>query len=214
VEDVAFGLLAIAAGALFCFRGWLAFRFVITVWGAFVGFALGAGLAASLTDEPYLATGVAWLLALATAVLLGVLAYAFYEVAVVIFMGSIGFALGTNLMVALDVSWSWVIILAGMALGGLLAWAAIASDLPRLLMMILSAAAGATAIVTGIMLFTGAIDTAEFSKDAVTARVEDELWWYFLYGVLASLGIVTQVRAADPWRGPARERWASTASAP
>lgn len=36
---------------------------------------------------------------------------------------------GTNLMVALDVSWSWAIVLAGIALGGLLAWAAIASDL-------------------------------------------------------------------------------------
>jgi uncharacterized protein DUF4203 len=208
VEDLAFGLVAIVAGTLFCFRGWVAFRFVILVWGGFVGFALGAGLAASLTDEPYLTTGAAWLLALATAVLLGLLAYRFYEVAVVILMGSVGFALGTNLMVALDVSWSWVIVLAGVALGGLLAWAAIASDLPRLLLIMLSAAAGATAIVTGIMLLTGAVDTAEFSADAVTARVEDELWWYFLYGVLASLGVVIQVRAVDPMRAPVHEQWA------
>jgi Domain of unknown function (DUF4203) len=207
LEDVAFGLVAIAAGALFCFRGWVAFRFVITLWGAFVGFALGAGLAASLTDEPYLATGLAWLLALATAGLLGLLAYEFYEVAIVILMGSVGFALGASLMVALDVSWSWMVILVGMALGGVLAWAAIASDLPRLLLMMLSAAGGATAIVTGIMLLTGAIDTADFSKETVTARVEDELWWYFLYGVLASLGVVIQIRAAIPLRGPARERW-------
>jgi Domain of unknown function (DUF4203) len=207
VEDVAFGLVAIAAGALFCFRGWVAFRSVITLWGAFVGFALGAGLVAALGDELYLETGLAWLLALAMAGLLGVLAYAFYEIAVVVLMGSVGFALGANVMVALDVSWSWVVILVGMALGGVLAWAAIASDLPRLLLMMVSAAGGATAIVTGIMLLTGAIDTADFSKEAVTARVEDELWWYFLYGVLASLGVVIQIRAAAPLRGPARERW-------
>jgi hypothetical protein len=127
---------------------------------------------------------------------------------VVIFMGSVGFALGTSLMVALDVSWTWAVILAGLALGGLLAWAAIVSDLPRLLLVVLSAAGGATAVVTGIMLLTGAIDTAEFSTDAVTARVEDELWWYFLYGVLASLGVVTQLRAADRSPAQARETWA------
>ncbi len=44
MDDILLGLLAVAAGALFCFRGAFAFRIVIPIWGAFVGFGFGAGL--------------------------------------------------------------------------------------------------------------------------------------------------------------------------
>ena len=43
MEDVIFALLVILAGALFCFFGYLAFRIIIPIWGAVVGFSLGAG---------------------------------------------------------------------------------------------------------------------------------------------------------------------------
>jgi len=38
VSDIILGLLALAVGALFCFRGYLTMRLVIPVWGAFAGF--------------------------------------------------------------------------------------------------------------------------------------------------------------------------------
>ena len=52
MQDVIFGLIAIAAGALFCFRGYLAFRLIIPIWGAFVGFATGAGAVTALPLHP------------------------------------------------------------------------------------------------------------------------------------------------------------------
>ncbi len=51
MNDVVLALLAIAIGALFCFRGYLTMRVVIPIWGAFTGFALGAGLVAGVTDD-------------------------------------------------------------------------------------------------------------------------------------------------------------------
>ena len=44
MQDVVVGLLAIAVGALFAFRGYFAMRVIIPIWGAFAGFMLGAGL--------------------------------------------------------------------------------------------------------------------------------------------------------------------------
>ena len=38
MQDIIVGVLAIAIGALFCFRGWIAMRIVIPIWGAFAGF--------------------------------------------------------------------------------------------------------------------------------------------------------------------------------
>ena len=44
----ALGLSAVA-GAVFCFRGYLALRSVIAIWGGLVGFLLGPWIAAAVT---------------------------------------------------------------------------------------------------------------------------------------------------------------------
>lgn len=211
MQDVIFGLVAIAAGALFCFRGYLAFRIVIPVWGAFVGFGAGAGLVASITGDGFLRTGVAWAVGLATALVFAVLAYLFFEVAIVIGMVSIGFALGTSAMVALDVSWTWLVVLVGVVVGALLAAVAIAVDLPMLLLVVLSALGGASAITTGVMLLAGTIDTRDFDDDDLTTRAVDGWWWYAVYIGLAVVGIVAQVRGADRLRRSVRASWAERA---
>lgn len=209
MDDVIFGLVAIAAGALFCLRGYLAFRLVIPLWGAFVGFVLGAGIVASVTGDTFLATPAGWLAGLVGALLIAGLAYLSYEASVIIAMGSIGFALGVSAMVALDIRWTWVVILAGVVTGALLAAAAIAADLPMLLLVVLSALAGASAITAGIMLLVGTVGTSQFHDPGVTTRAADGTWWYALYLAFALVGIVTQMRAADRARGSMRESWAS-----
>ncbi len=209
MQDVIFGLAAIAAGALFCFRGYLAFRIVIPAWGAFVGFGAGAGLVASITGDGFLRTGVAWAVGLAAAVVFAVLAYLYFEVAIVIGMVSIGFALGTSAMVALDVSWTWLVVLVGVVVGALLAALAIVVDLPMVLLVVLSALGGASAITTGVMLLAGTIDTGDFDDDDLTTRAGDGWWWYAVYAGLAVAGIVLQIRDADRLRRSVRASWAA-----
>ncbi len=208
MRDVLFGLLAIAAGSLFCFAGFLAFRIVIPLWGAFVGFAVGAGIVAS-GDDGFLRTGLSWIVGLAFALLFALLAYFFYEVAVVLAMGSIGIALGTGVMVALGVSWTWVVVLVAIAVGVLLAFVAIAANMPMILLVVLSATGGATAITAGLMLLTGAIDTADFDQDQVTAHAADDWWWYVVYAALVVAGLVVQLRAAAGLTRSMRQSWES-----
>jgi hypothetical protein len=204
--DVVLGVAAIAAGALFCFRGYLALRAAIPVLGALAGFALGAGVVASASGDEYLGTALGWLVGLCGAFLLALIAYLYYQAAVLIASASIGFTLGASLMVALDVSWSWAVILVAVLVGILFAAAALVVDLPSFLLVLVSALGGAAVMSAGLMLLTGALDRTDFSKSGFVGRVEDDWWWYAIWVFLASVGVVAQRQEADALSMSARRR--------
>jgi hypothetical protein len=203
MEDVLVGLLAIVVGALFCFRGFLAMRVIIPIWGAFAGFLLGAGLVDVSSDDAYLRSLLAWLVAIGCALVFGIIAYLYYEVSVVLAMAAVGFALGSGAMVALGVTWSWVVVLVGVALG------AIVADLPMIILVVLTAFAGATTIVLGVMLLGGVVDTTDFDVAATTEKLDDDWWWYVSYVALGVVGTIVQARYTARMRATMREQWSA-----
>lgn len=205
--DIIVGILAILVGALFCFRGYIAMRLMIPIWGAFAGFMLGAGLVASFANEGFLASVLAWLVGFGVAVLFGLLAYLYYEVSVFIAMSAIGFALGTGLMVALGVTWSWLIILVGVAVGALLALVAMVGDLPMAILTVLTASAGATVSLAGVFLLLDVISVGDLTDGSTTQRIGDDWWWYAIYLALVVAGIISQVRSTEKLRGSLRDSW-------
>lgn len=205
--DVLLGLAAIAVGALFCFRGYLTMRMIIPVWGAFAGFFVGAGLVAGLGGEGFLSSAAAWLVGLALAVLFGMLAYLYYEVSVALAMSAVGFVIATSILVALGVTWNWLIVLLGVTVGVLLAVLAIMADLPLLLLTVLTALAGSSVIVAGVMLVAGTISNAQLGERTTTEALNDDPWWTLLYLVLAVAGMVVQIRAADRMDQSLRQTW-------
>lgn len=209
MTNIVVGILAIAVGALFCFWGIVAMRIVIAIWGAFAGFNLGAGLVAAIGNEAFLSNAVGWIVGILIAVLFALLAYLYYAVAITLAMASIGFALGTTLMAGLGVSWNWVIILVGVVIGILLAWLALAVNLPAVLLVVLSALGGSTAIVGGLMLLFDAARTTEFTSPDITANISHSWWWYALYLVFAVAGVITQVRMLNRDTG-LQQQWAKS----
>lgn len=205
--DVILGIIAILVGLLFCFRGYLAMRLVIPIWGAFAGFMFGAGLIANVTDEGFLASVLGWVVGAVLALVAGLLAYLYYEVAVILAMSAIGFTLGTSTMVALGVTWDWLTILVGLAVGILLALIAIVGDLPMALLTVLTSLAGASAVVTGTMLLFGVISTDDFDVAATTQQLDDDWWWYALYAGLAIAGMIAQFTSTARMRASLRDMW-------
>jgi len=210
LDDILVGMLALIVGLVFCFSGYFALRVVIPIWGAFAGFMLGAGLVDNFTDEGFLASALGWVVGLAVGLVFGLLAYVFYEISVIIAMGAIGFALGSTLMVALGITWSWVIVLVGLAVGVLLAILAVVGDMPMIVLSVLSALAGASAATTGIMLIFGAISLNDFDSAATTDRLNEDWWWFAIYAVLAVAGLVVQIRNTTRLRSSMREAWAQS----
>lgn len=207
MQDVIVGLLAVLIGAMFCFRGWLLLRVFIPIWGAFAGFLLGAGLVTSITGEGFLATVLGWVVGAVVALAFGLFAYLYFEVSVVLAMAAIGFSIATAVLVALGVTWSWVIILAGVLLATLLAMFAIVGNFPMAILTFLSAVAGAGTVVGGLMLLFGAVDLADFTSGATTERLAEDWWWYAIYVVLIISGIVSQSRLAGRLSASLRDTW-------
>ena len=208
MTDVVVGVLALVIGLLLCFRGHAAMRALLALWGAFVGFGLGAGLVAALTDQGYLETVTGWLVAIVLAVLLAALAYVFFAVAVVLAFASMGFVLGRTVAAALGADEPWVLTVVGLAGGVLLGLLAVVTNLPELVLIVVSAFAGASVAVAGLLLVLDRFDV----DDVTAARVPlaDQPVWYVGQLVLAVVGIVVQLRHTRRRRlGSVRRSWAA-----
>ena len=146
---------------------------------------------------------------IAVGLLFAVLAYAYYEVSVVLAMAATGFVLGATLMVALNVTWTWVVIVVGVLAGLALAVLAILADLPMILLVVLTAMAGAATLVAGCMLVAGSLNTADVGSTRVIQQIQQSPGWWILYVVVAAAGVVLQIRTTASIRRSLRAQWAA-----
>lgn len=193
MSQLILGVVAITAGLIFCFRGYLAMRAVIGIWGSFVGFSLGAGLVSAINGQPLLSGPFGWISAFIGAVVLGGLAYAFYAVAVILAMGSVGYGLGSALAGLFSLP-PWVQVLFGAVGAALLVLLALITNMPEILLILTAASGGATAIIAGFLLVTGLLSPSAAMEPGVLAGVLNKYWWLYLtYVVLFIAGLVTQL---------------------
>lgn len=189
------GLIAIVSGVILCFGGRTIFRIILAVWGAFVGFTLGGALMSALTGEPPFSDVLGWVGSVLAALLFAGLAYSFYVLAVIIAIGSIGYSLGSGLGIALGATGTVLLVL-GVLAALVLAGAALATNLPDILLTVLTALTGAAAIVGGLMLVVGVAEPSDLTETSLREFVAQQpLWWTAMYVVVAIVGIVVQHRA-------------------
>lgn len=193
MEPVWLGIVAIVVGALLCFWGACALRGLIALWGALAGFVAGGLLASALGAFDLWGGAAGWILSVLVALLFGVLAYVFYAVSVVITVAAMGFSLGVGLAGLADVGNETILLVVGVAAAVAFAGLALAMNLPRLLLVILSAAAGASILVTGVLLLIGErrVTDASVQSEAPLAPL-----WYVVYAALTVAGIVVQSRSS------------------
>jgi hypothetical protein len=214
MKDIIVGLLAVAAGLMFCFRGYLLMRIVIPVWGFFVGFALGGAIISAITDRAFLGTVLGWIIGVVIGLVFAFIAYTYYAVAVVLTMGTVGYLLGSTLMVALDIRWNWLVIAVGVVVGFVLALGAILIDLPTVVLTVVTALSGATAVIGGVMLIVNRLDLADLGDDAITSQINASWGWWLAYLVLALAGVFAQVQATENVRASVRSTWKTAATPP
>jgi hypothetical protein len=205
VPDLVVGLLAVLVGTLLCFRGYAAMRVVIALFGAWSGFVLGARLVSGAAGGSVLGGVPGWVGALGGALLLGLLAYVSYQVAVVLGFAALGFTLGSALLAALGVQTPWLVLLlatvAGVALGVL----AIRGNLPAVILVVVTALAGAAVTVHGVMLLAGASTVADLGS--VAAGAPPSGGWFALDAALVVLGLVVQSRSLARSRRTVSGQW-------
>ena len=194
------------------FAGQFVLRLILPIWGFLAGFAAGAGLVADLADERFLGTVFGWILGLVLGLVLAILAYFFFAVAVILAMASFGFAIGSGLVVAIGIDWNWVAVLVGLLVGAIVGLASIFLDMPMIVLIVIGSIAGAVTVVGGLMLLTGSLNSADFTRATFTESVKDSWGWWLTLVVLALLGIIIQARQRAVMRRTIHAYWASETS--
>ena len=209
MNDVLVALLALGVGLLVGLAGYRALRVMIALLGAATGFGLGAGLAHALPLTGFGLTVATWVGAIVGAILFGWLAYAFYQVAVLLGLASIGFAIGSGLMLALGFRGGWATWLFGALVAGVLVVVGLVGDLPAVLLIVLTGLSGANLAITGVMLLTGSVTLAQLQATG-SATTATNWWWALVSLVVAVVFIGYQLRVLNRSRAAAmRAQWAA-----
>jgi hypothetical protein len=187
------GLLYVVVGAAFLLAGYRFLLILIPIWGFFVGFELGAQGIASLAGDGFLATATGAVAGVVIGLILAVLSYLFYWVAVVILGAGVGADLGSGLMQAIGVHSGAVLWLAGFVGAVIGAGLVLLLNMPKLLLIILAAFGGASALIGGILLWFGTIKLDYLGHGAINAEIRASWWWglVWIFLVLASIAFQT-----------------------
>lgn len=195
-NDVVLSLILLGLGAVLVFWGGSALRALIALAGAVVGFFLGAELVQRQVGGELLGTFWGWVAAVVGALLLGLLAYLWYWLGVIVWVAAMGYVLGGFLASTFGAEEDWVLVTAGLVVAGLLVVIAVVASLPALLLVIVSAWSGATLVVTGVMLLVGEINQRQIER-AFSIATPGWLWYgalavVFVVGLVVQLGLTSR----------------------
>ena len=189
------GAIEIGLGLILCFLGHSAARVVLGLWGAVVGYFAGTFAYVALYQwlgGGWIAAVPDWVFSVAMALLLAWLSFAFYAVGVLMSLGAAGWALGQVMAQSMHLP-AWLQFALSLLIAAGLVMAGWTLNLPRLLLIILTAVVGAGGIIDGIQLLIGTrlawTQEALWRFDGNTAMA-----WTGGYLVLLFAGIIVQSR--------------------
>jgi hypothetical protein len=195
-QDFFAGLLLFLVGTAFCFVGYRFFQVLIALWGFFAGFNLGATSMVALFGGGFLGTVSGWILGLVIGLILAVIAYFFYYIAVMLLAATVGYIFGSGLMAVIGFyNPGFLAVAVGFFFAVLAVVLVLAFNLPRLLIMALTALGGAEAMVAGFLLLLGRIHTTDLQYSIAVATIKASWFWSVVWIAVAVVGFAVQWRA-------------------
>jgi len=194
-QDFLIGALVLLVGALFCFAGYRFFRILITIWGFFAGFNLGAAAMTALFNNAFLQTTTGIVLGIVIGLVFAALAYFFYYFAVVLLGATAGYDLGSGFIGAIGLNNpGFIAVIVGVALAVVFALVILLFNLPKLLIMVFTAFGGAVAMLAGLLILLGQVKTAYLQYGDAVALVRASWFWTIVAIVIAVVGFLAQWR--------------------
>jgi hypothetical protein len=191
-QTVFTSLLIILLGLGLCFAGYRFFVILVSIWGFFAGFHFGASILSTWFGQGFLTTVIGWVIGLLVGIFAAAIAYLFYEAAVILLAGFLGYQLGVGIMTWIGFQPGFITFLVGLGVALALAALAVILRFPKILIITLTALAGAGLILAGFFLAFGRISLADLQFGEVGAIVRDSWIWGVLYLALAGVGVLIQ----------------------
>ncbi len=171
-------ILAVVIGLAFAFGGWRFFLVLLPLWGLVLGFSLGTEAMRALFGDGTFATVTSWVVGLVIGLVFAGLSYLFYYAAIVILAGTVGYAIGAAAWGLIGNEQGVIAFVIGIVVGVVVAVAALALNVPRYLVIVLTGLGGAAAIVAGWFLLIGKVPADNVTWWQVGKLISDS--WFYL----------------------------------
>lgn len=185
-------IIALFIGMAVTFNGYRWFIILLPFWGFILGFGMGAETMQVLFGVGFLSTVTSWVVGFIVGLIFAVLSYLFYFVGVAIFAGSAGYALGVGLLNAFGLDFGLVVWLIGVVVGVIVAAVTIILNIQKWVIIFFTAFGGAGVIVGALLFALGVISPVDIGTNAVSAALDDSIFWTIIFLVLGVLGFLSQ----------------------
>lgn len=200
-EAILFFVLAAVIGVMFLFFGYPFFRILLPIWAFFVGMSFGVSGMESMFGPNVVSGSLGLVMGFFFGLVLALLAYFMYSLAVYLFGITAGYALGSGFVLALGFGEGFLSVVVGAAVAILLAFVFAAVKMPKLFIVIITAAAGAMGVITGLFVLFGRIPAVSDSLSLTSYLVAGSWFWIIVWAVLAVVGIVFQYALIQAAKG-------------
>lgn len=196
LQIIILSLFAFGIGIVLLLWGYRAFLAMLPIFGFFAGLWLGAYLVELLFGGGFFATATGLVVGLVVGIVFALLSYLFYFFGVAVVAAIIGYVLGYGLMNVIGLDINWLAIVVGILVGIVVMVVALRHNLQKYVIIVLTALAGANALVLAPLLLFGRITPEEASivGNSVQPVLQDSWLWLLVWIALAIVGVVYQLR--------------------
>lgn len=195
MKELLFALFAGLLGLALVFGGYRLARILIPLWGLFAGFTLGAAGVSDAFNNGFIGTTMGILVGLIVGIVFALFAYLFFSLAVILFTASLGYWLGTSMVLFLGFNKGFLSAIVGIILGTIIGLVALFANIPKYFLITVSSIGGAIAVLGGVMLLLDKIQLDAFNYAAVSQAVTTSWFWLVLAVLLAGIGLVFQIKS-------------------
>ncbi len=188
-------MLAMFFGFVVAFGGYRFFLILLPIWGFFYGFGFGAHTVQALLGQAFLGTVTSWLVGFAIGALFAILSYLFYMFGIALLAGTLGYALGASLMMAIGLDWGVIPWLVGIVLSIAFAIGAIVLNIQKWIIIIASGLLGAGIIVGTFLFLFGGLPSTQLIQNPVRHVLQTSPFWLIVFLIVAALGIIAQYQS-------------------
>lgn len=204
--DIVIGIGLLLFGLVITFMGLQVFFATLPLLGFIFGFFAGAAGVEAIFGDGFLSTVSGWVVGFFVGLLFAFISWFWWYAGVVVAAGTLGAILGTGLANLFGIDSEVVIFFFALIGFAAFLFFAFVSGLPIFLVIVNTALAGATIVITGLLLVINRVDRGELGYGTAIAIIEESWWWVLVSAVLAIAGIIVQLTQRASVQLP-EDRW-------
>ena len=191
MNEAVIGILAVLIGLVACLAGYVVFRLVLPILGFLVGLGLGAQLAATLFDQPYLGSPLSWVVAIVVGVVVATIAFVWWYVSVALTIAGLGYAIGFGAAQGLGME-ATATVVAGVVVAVVFALIALLLRVPIGVVIVVTAFWGSSALIGGVLVLVNRIEPSQLRNGTVDVVIDGSPLLLVVWIALGVVGVLVQ----------------------